>query len=357
MILFSNSNFAQETKGNQNQDINNVSSLFQVYQAYFPIGAAIDLNDLKNSKIKKTLEKHFNSITAENDMKPERLLGQHGKYTWGNADKIVHFAKTNQMQVRGHTLIWHKQTPDWFFQDNNGDDLTKEKLYERLENYMTNVLNHFKYVETWDVVNEAVNNNRKTAELYRQEKSKWYEICNEEFVEKAFIMARKIAPGKKLFYNDYGLIQTHKRNKTYTMLKNLLDKGVPIDGIGIQAHWNIYDNLEDIENTIKLFASLGLEIHITELDISMFKHGDKSISKDFKFTDELEIKQAHFYKEIFEIFRKHKDHIGSVSLWGVHDKGSWLNNFPVKGRRNYPLLFDDSCDPKKSFIAITKNIQ
>jgi endo-1,4-beta-xylanase len=274
------------------------------------------------------------------------------------ADTLVRFAKDNKMKVRGHTLVWHNQTPDFFFKNEKGEKLDSTALYKKLEQYMKTVMTHFgDDVYVWDVVNEALSDS--PAEFYRT-KSPWYETCGSGFIEKAFRMAHAINPNAKLFYNDYNLIQPVKRDKAYRMLKELLAKGVPINGVGMQGHWAVSDvTREKIQQSIDLFSSLGIDIQITELDLTVYGnyHGEnvKNQTKEtIQFTPEIADIQAASYKMIFETFRANKSKISSVTFWGLSDKHSWLNNFPIKGRKDYPLLFDDNLHPKPAFWEVVK---
>ena len=342
----------------QFQNIRSSISLSNFYKNSFKIGTAVSINEMSsinNKKVENIIKNHFTSITPENAMKPESILRKNGDFNWKEADKIIDFAKMNNIVVRGHTLLWHKQTPDWFFKNSNNEYLSKDELYLRQYQYMEKVMNRFDYVEVWDVVNEVVSDNFNSSQLYRSKNSNWYKICGEEFVEKAFLMANAISPEKKLFYNDYNLLQKQKQDKVFKMLENLIKKGVPIHGLGIQAHWTVYDSPKEIENLIKRFSSLGLDIHITELDLSVFKRNRDNFDSNYVFDKNEEKKQAKSYKNIFKVFTKHKDKISSVSFWGVSDKDSWLNNHPIKGRRNYPLLFNDEYKPKMNFFYITTN--
>ena len=223
---------------------------------------------------------------------------------------------------------------------------------------MKTVMTHFgDDVYVWDVVNEALSDS--PTEFYRT-KSPWYESCGRGFVEKAFRMAHAINPKAKLFYNDYNLIQPVKRDKAYRMLKELLAKGVPINGVGMQGHWAVSDvTREKIQQSIDLFSSLGIEIQITELDLTVYGnyHGvnvSNQTKETVKFTSELANKQAESYKMIFETLLANKSKISSVNFWGLSDKHSWLNNFPIKGRKDYPLLFDDNLQPKPAFWSVVK---
>ncbi len=327
-----------------------------VYKDYFPMGVAVSPNHLQGQEA-AMIKTHFNSITAENAMKPENLLKKEGGYNWWQADQIVSFARRNNLKMRGHTLVWHNQTPDWFFQDENGNDLDSTRLYQRLEKYMTDVMTHFKDdIYCWDVVNEAISD--KNGEMYRTEKSGWYRICKEDFIAKAFRLAKKINPDVKLFYNDYNMVNPQKREKAYQMLKSLLAQGVPIDGIGMQAHWSMQDlTAEAIQTSIDMFSSLGLEIHITELDLTIYPpyHGEGANNQPKEiqaFTLKLAKKQADLYQMIFDVFRKNQGKITSVTFWGLADNYTWLDDFPVKNRKDHPLIFGENLEPKESFYKI-----
>ena len=332
--------------------LDNLEGLNKVYNKDFIIGAAVSYKDINNPKLSKLIKKHYSSITAENEMKPEALLNNDGSFSWKKADAIMEFAKENDLMVRGHTLIWHKQTPDWFFKDINGNLLEKEKLYERLYEYIKAVMTRYKDVSVWDVVNEAISNDHNSDEIYRDKGSMWYQICGEEFIEVAFRYAHSIDSTKKLFYNDFNLTKPKKLRKTIKMLKSLISKDVPIDGIGIQAHLFVYDSPKLLDNTLKNFSKLNLDIQITELDLSFFEGGDKRMHKDFVFDKEQELNQAKAYESVFKTLKKYSDNISAVTFWGVSDLHSWLNYKPVEGRRNYPLLFNDDYLPKFSFFSI-----
>lgn len=331
-------------------------SLHQLAASNFNLGTTFKLN-FKNATEAKTLIKdHFALITPENEFKPSTIIRASKNYNWYGPDAVVAFAKKNNLKIRGHTLVWHKQTPESFFKDNKGQEVTKYVLYKRLEDYMREVMQRYgEHVYAWDVVNEAVSDYNSKS-IYRIKNSNWYKICGPEFIEKAFRIAHKVDPNAKLFYNDYNLISPKKMEKTYLMLKMMLLKGVPLHGVGLQAHWNIDTQPEEVEAAIQRFASLGLEVHITELDISLFKKKDNNKQKTIVLTEELENKQAELYAKLFQVFKKH-DAITNVTFWGVSDVDSWLNNHPVKDRRNYPLIFDDNYAPKKSFFSIANELK
>ncbi|MDC3415932.1 endo-1,4-beta-xylanase [Aquibacillus salsiterrae] len=328
---------------------NDIPSLAKVYQGYFLIGAAVNPATIKSQS--ELIEKHFTSITAENQMKFEQLHPEEDRYTFDVADNMVAYAKGQGKQVRGHTLVWHNQTSDWIFQDKDGQEVTREVLLQRMKSHITTVMQHYKGdIYAWDVVNEAIADNGP--ELLRE--SKWLSIIGEDFIEKAFQYAHEADPGAQLFYNDYNESDPEKSQKIYTLVKRLIDNGVPIHGIGLQAHWNLYHPpLADIKQAIERYASLGLKLHITEMDVSVYSHGDKRTDVTEQ-SEEMKALQADRYEQFFTLFREYKDAIDSVTFWGVADDYTWLDHFPVRGRKNWPFVFDANHQPKDSFWKIVK---
>jgi endo-1,4-beta-xylanase len=321
-----------------------VPSLSKVYEESFNIGAAVNLTTIESQK--DLLRKHFNSITAENDMKFIEIQPAEGQFTFEKADQLAAFAKENGMKMRGHTLVWHNQTPDWVF-----EDADRETLLQRMQDHITKVMKRYKgTIFCWDVVNEAVTD--EGPELYRP--TKWLEIIGEDYIEKAFEFAHEADPDALLFYNDYNESNPEKREKIYKLVKSLVDKGVPIHGVGLQAHWNLVNpSLEDIRTAIQRYASLGLKLHLTELDVSVFNFEDKRTDLTEPTCEMLEL-QAERYHQVFQLLRQYRDHITSVTFWGAADDYTWLSDFPVRGRRNWPFLFDENHQPKESFWKVVQ---
>lgn len=325
----------------------NIPSLNKVYKDYFKIGAAVNNRLIVSHK--DLIKKHFDTITAENEMKPISINPKKNLYTYDKADEIIDFARNNSKDVRGHTLVWHNQTSKDIFLDENGDKVSREILIERLREYISIVFDRYnKDVFCWDVVNEAIED--KGDKQLRE--SNWLEVLGDNFLDIPFNIARELDPEVKLFYNDYNAVKPLKRDKIYKLLKGMKDRGVALDGLGIQGHWNIHDfKLEDIKAALEKYAELELEIHITELDISVYSFENKT--RDLKSpTDEMLAKQNEYYKEIFKIFREYKNIISNVTFWGVADDYTWLDNFPVRNRKNWPLLFDINHQPKEAFWEI-----
>lgn len=327
------------------------------YEPMFKIGTAASAFQLHGTTA-DLVKSQFNSLTPENCMKPDALYRGDGNCDFRQADALVDFAQANGLAVRGHTLVWHSQTPKTFFLDDQNNRLDKTVLYARLEQYMTAVLTHFRgKVYCWDVVNEALADGGPG--IYRVH-SPWYEICGPEFIAEAFRMARRIDPEIKLFYNDYNLIDPAKRGRAVAMLKELKATGVPIDGVGLQGHWNAGSfNPQELQNSLDAFAELGLEIQITELDISVYTpyHGPDNEKRNQSmaqkpYTEDVANQLADAYEKAFAVLRRNADKISGVTFWGISDRFTWLNYFPHRGRKDYPLLFDDNGQPKKAFHRV-----
>ncbi|MFW6007477.1 MAG: endo-1,4-beta-xylanase [Halanaerobiales bacterium] len=332
-----------------------INSLADSYQKYFKIGTCINEYALENQQ--ELLKKHFNSFTCENAMKPEHLQPELDQFSFKKADKLLkklHKIKNENFVFRGHTLVWHNQTPDWFFKNEKGNIINKDKLLARMQNHINKVMEKYQdEIYCWDVVNEAISD--KNSEIFR--KSEWYQITGKTYLEKAFSYARENNSEIKLFYNDYNAVLPEKRDKIYKFLKEMLKKDIPIDGMGIQGHWNIHSpSLENIKNAIEKYASLGLDIHITELDLSVYDSDDKR--KDLKKpTREMKEKQKQRYIEIFELFKEYRENINNVTFWGTADDYTWKDNFPVKNRKDWPLLFDEKHNPKPAVKQIIKQAE
>ena len=294
-------------------------------------------------------------MTPENVMKMGPIHPDENRYNWEPADEIVNFAQTNGLKMRGHTLCWHNQTPNWIFKDTEGKEVTKEVLMKRLKDHITEVVTRYKgKVYAWDVVNEAIDDD--STKFLRN--TPWYKICGEEFIGRAFEYAHEADPNAILFYNDYNTERPGKRENIYRLLKQLLDAHVPVQGVGLQGHWSIFAPSEqELRNSIERFSSLGLKVQITELDVSVYSgegRREKRIDEKDIFTPEMEKKQLEQYKMFFKVFRENKNKITGVTFWNITDKHSWLDSFPVKGRKNYPLLFDQNMKPKKAYWEVVK---
>jgi endo-1,4-beta-xylanase len=339
--------------------MNNEKGLKDYFKDYFPIGVAVSRQALRGEE-GALIIKEFNSITAENAMKMGPIHPKENEYNWSDADSIAAFAKRNGMKLRGHNLLWHNQAPAWMFTDEAGKAVSKEQLLQRLKDHITTVVNRYKgTIYAWDVVNEAISD--KPGEYLRN--SEWLKICGEEYIARAFQYAHEADPAALLFYNDYNEINPEKREKIFRLVKGLKDAGIPIHGIGLQGHWAINEPSEqELENTLARFSQSGLKMHITELDISVYnKEHDarqrRAEDANDAFTAERETRQIEMYKQCFAAFKKYRNNISSVTFWNISDRNSWLDNFPVRNRKDYPLLFDKDLKPKKAYWEVVKLVQ
>lgn len=329
-------------------------SFKEVYKDYFKVGVAVNTRNLANDAEKELVLKQYNSITAENDMKPGSLQPKEGEWNWANADSIANFCRAHGIKLRGHCLVWHSQFCDWMFVDKDGKNVSKEVFYERLKKHITTVVNRYKdVVYCWDVVNEAMADDARPRFIpgkgfqepsdYRQ--SRLYELCGDEFIAKAFQFAREADPNAQLFYNDYNAANPDKRDRIFNMVKKMKDAGVPIDGIGMQGHYNIWGpTMENIEAAIEKYATLVDHIQITELDIRLNEEmgGQLNFSRNegAVITSDQKLLQEVQYDRLFRVLRRHKDKIDVVTFWNVSDRDSWV------GVNNYPLPFDKDLKPK-----------
>lgn len=316
----------------------------------FPVGAAVTPRDLGPFVVQQ-----FNSLTPENAMKMGPIHPFRDVYNFVGGDTIVAFAQAHGLKVRGHNLCWHEQVPRWLFTDSaTGGTVSKEVLLRRLHDHIQAVVGRYKgKIYAWDVVNEAIADD--STQLLRN--SPWYQICGEDFIKQAFLFAHQADPDAQLFYNDYNTERPEKRERVYRLLKDLVDAGIPITGVGLQAHWSLWEpNAADLRAAIERFSSLGLKVQFTEIDMSVY-HWEKNrrprVSSDVDtFTASLSARQAAQYKMVFDIFREYRDVINGITFWNVTDAHTWLDNYPVPGRKNYPLLFDVAGEPKEAYWEV-----
>ena len=339
-------------KVQKQQNDDKTKGLKDYYKDYFTIGVAVSPQGLKRTDESQLIIHHFGSMTPENAMKMGPVHPRENEYYWRDADSIIAFARQNNLKVRGHCLCWHNQTPRWLFIDstkNPPDTVSKEVLLKRLKDHITTVVTRYKgIVYAWDVCNEVISDNPN--EYFRN--SPWYRICGEEFVARAFEYAHAADPGALLFYNDYNETNPVKREKIYRLVKGLKDAGVPINGVGLQSHWSMYDITSGkIDSTLSRFAELGLKVQITELDLKVQHNGPGARQDTIPgYTAEREKIQTEQYEMIFRLFRKYKDVISAVTFWNVSDRSSWLDR--RGGGKAYPLLFDTTYQPKKAYWRV-----
>jgi endo-1,4-beta-xylanase len=325
------------------------------FRNYFTMGVAVSPHSLTGDEASLILQQ-FESITPENAMKMGPIHPEEDRYNWKDADAIVDFAQKNNLKLRGHVLCWHEQTPTWLFVDENGKDVSKEVLLKRLKDHITTVVTRYKgKIYAWDVVNEAIAD--EDDKFYRD--TPWFRICGEDFIAKAFEYAHAADPDAILFYNDYNSEKPVRRDKICRLVRQLKDNGVPIHGLGLQGHWNIYDPSEkDLRAALEAYAKLGLDVQITELDVSVYpwekSPRPRNEGETDALTSELEKKQTEFYKMAFQVLREYNAAISAVTFWNISDRTTWLDTYPVRGRKNYPLLFDVNLKPKKVYWEVVK---
>ena len=341
-------------------------TLRSVYQDDFLIGVALNTSqvDGRNSKAAEIAAKQFSSITAENDMKWGSLHPESERYDFKGADAYAEFAGKNKMALIGHTLVWHRQTPDWVFKGKNGGDATREELLARMKDHINTVAGHYKgKVVGWDVVNEAISDGPEGLR-----NSPWKRIIGDDYIDHAFRYAKMADPAAELYYNDYGMENREKRARAITMLKGLIERGVPIDGVGMQGHLGLkWPEISEVDLAIREFAALGLKVMITELDVDVLpSKGDIGVADIGRveesdprlnpyqsgLPDNVQKQLAARYAELFRVFIRHKKSITRVTLWGLEDGQTWLNYFPIRGRTNHPLLFNRELLPKPAFFSV-----
>ena len=334
------------------------TGLKDAYKDYFSIGVAVNMRNIANPEQIAIIKKDFNSITAENDMKPQPTEPAYGQFNWKNADKIANFCRSNGIKLRGHCLMWHAQIGEWMYKDEKGDLVSKEKLFQNMKHHITAIVERYKdVVYAWDVVNEAISDGgwqggrRGMGEHpspYRN--SPLYQIAGDEFIKKAFIYAREADPNVLLFYNDYNAADPGKRDRIYNMVKSMKEEGVPIDGIGMQGHYNVYGpSMEDVDAALTKYSTIVKHIHITELDIRANQEmgGQLNFSRDGgNISQVVKTLQEDQYARLFKVLRKHKDVVDNVTFWNLSDRDSWL------GARNYPLPYDENYKAKRVYSII-----
>ncbi|MDR0301613.1 MAG: endo-1,4-beta-xylanase [Treponema sp.] len=315
--------------------------LKDVYRQSFKVGAAVCRANLEQKEASDLILQHFSSLTAENSMKFASIHPQEDVFNWEEADFIADYARQNGLIMRGHTILWHNQTPSWVFVD-GGEAVSKTKLFKRLEDHIAAVTQRYEdTVYAWDVLNEVIDTDKGDDKNFRI--SEWYKIGGREVFEFAFKAMRAAAPKAKLFYNDYNNESGEKMEANIRFLSSLLDAGIPIDGVGLQGHW--YYNLPDektLRTALERYSTMGLDIEFTEVDISLYQYGHNKEKSEF-FTscpqDRL-IEQGKRYKEIF-LTASEFPAVKNITTWGIADNYTWLDDFPVKERKNWPLLFDE----------------
>ena len=335
--------------------------LKDAYQDYFKVGVAINERNLTPDQ-EEIIVREFNSVTCENAMKPIETHPSEGVWTFERADSIANFCRRNHIRMRGHNLLWHNQGTEWMLYDKKGRFVKPEVFYARLRDHIHTVVSRYKdIVYCWDVVNEAMADQQRPPRHGQPEtppyrESVYYKYCKEqggegdEFIAKAFEYAREADPDALLFYNDYNECDPGKSRRIYDMVRKMKQAGVPIDGIGMQGHYNIYGpSMDEVARAIELYATIVDHIHVTELDI----RANQEMGGQLHFSRQgAEIKpyiqtlHTDQYAQLFRTLRRYKDKIECVTFWNLSDRDSWV------GTANYPLLFDKDLQPKQAYYAV-----
>lgn len=341
------------------------TSLKDAFKGDFVVGAAINAPQItgRDQQGDAIVEAQFNSISPENALKWIIVHPQPGKYDFTLADQYVAFGEKHHMFIVGHNLVWHNQVPAWVFHDDKGNLLSRDALLARLKDHIDTVVGRYKgKIQSWDVVNEALNEDGTMRQSW------WEKIIGEDYIAKAFEYAHEADPQAQLTYNDYNLEKEAKRNGAIALVKKLQAAGVPISCVGLQNHDNLtWPTAEEEDATISAFAALGVKVAISELDVSVLPTAGRQPTADVNVNirqnpklnpyvdglpDAVQKQLAQRYADLFRVFLKHRDVVERVTFWGVTNRETWLNNFPVRGRTNYPLLFDRNGEPTPAFEAV-----
>jgi endo-1,4-beta-xylanase len=339
------------------------TTLKKAFKRDFLVGAALNESQFCESNAAEAglVEQQFNSVSPENVLKWERVHPAPGKFEFKAADRYVQFGVKHKMFIVGHNLVWHEQTPKWVFQDDKGNPVDRDTLRD----HIFTVVGRYKgKICGWDVVNEALNEDGTLRE------SQWEKIIGEDYLLKAYQFTHAADPHAALYYNDFSLENPAKRDGAIALIKKLQAQGVHIAGVGLQGHYNLdWPRPAQVDETIEAFSRLGVKVMITELDLDVLPRATGSqaaeVSLNFalqaalnpytnRLPDSVQQQIACRYADLFAVFVKHRNVVSRVTFWGVTDADSWLNNWPVKGRTAYPLLFDRQCRPKAAFGSVVK---
>ncbi len=340
-------------------------TLKDAYQGCFLVGTALNPAQFTDRAPAEDaiIKAQFNAISPENVLKWEIIHPRPGVYDFSLSDKYVEFGEQNHMFIVGHNLVWHSQVPAWVFKDDKGNPVTRKVLLKRMREHIRKVVGRYKgRINGWDVVNEALNDDG----TLRQ--SQWRKIIGDDFIEKAFEYAHKADPKAQLYYNDYSLENEAKRKGAIEIVKRLQAKHIPITAVGVQGHAHMdWPTTQEVEATISDFAKLGVKVMFTEVDIDVLPEATSNRGADVSLNvasnpklnpyvdglpDEMQQALAKRYADLFSTYAKHCGEVTRVTLWGVTDANSWKNNWPVRGRTNYPLLFGRDDKPKPAFFAV-----
>jgi endo-1,4-beta-xylanase len=342
-------------------------TLKDAFKNDFLIGVAINQSQFEGGSLREAeiVAQQFNTISPENVLKWESVHPSPDKFNFADADRYVAFGQKNHMFIIGHNLIWHNQTPGWVFQDDKGNPISRDALIERMHKHIATVVGRYKgKIGGWDVVNEALNEDGTLRD------TPWRKIIGDDYLVLAYQFAHEADPDAQLYYNDYSLDNTPKRQGAIALVKKLQAAGVKIYAVGLQEHDQLeWPTTNQLDETISAISKLGVKVMVTELDIDVLPHATQSQGAEVSMTvaarselnpyanglpEAMQQKLAQRYADLFTVFVAHKNDISRVTFWGVTDADSWLNDWPVRGRMSYPLLFDRSGNPKPAFEAVIK---
>jgi endo-1,4-beta-xylanase len=343
------------------------TTLKDAYKNFFYIGTAVSQAQFneQDARGNPIIAAQFNTISPENVLKWESVHPRVDGYAFEQADRYVAYGEKYHMWIVGHNLVWHSQTPQWVFQDDKGGPLTRDALLQRMHDHIMTVVGRYKgRIQSWDVVNEALNEDGTLRN------SNWRKIIGDDYLAKAFQYAHEADPKAELNYNDYNLENEAKRNGAVALVKQLKDQGIPITAVGLQGHDNMeWPTLQQQDDTIAAFKALGVKVCITELDVDVLPAAGRAPTADVSATaagtansnpyvnglpDAVQQALAKRYADLFGVYLKYRGTVTRVTLWGVTDGDSWKNDFPVRGRTNYPLLFDRAGKAKPAVDALIK---
>jgi endo-1,4-beta-xylanase len=343
------------------------STLKDTFKKDFLIGAALNEDQFsgKGGCAETLIPAQFNSISPENVLKWEAVHPETNRYNFGPGDRYVAFGRKNKMFIVGHTLVWHSQTPRSVFRNDKGKPADRDTLLQRMHEHISTVVGRYRgKIGGWDVVNEALNEDGTLRA------SPWLKIIGEDYILKAYQFAHEADPKAQLYYNDYSLENAPKRAGAIALIRKLQSQGVHLTAVGLQGHYKMdWPQPSELDQTIRDFSALGIKVMITELDMDMLPRAARSEAADtgmnFRSQAALDpytnglpesVQQAvtKRYADLFGVVVKNRKSVSRVTFWGVTDANSWLNNWPVRGRTSYPLLFDRNCQPKPAFDAIIK---
>lgn len=344
-------------------------TLKSAYARDFLIGMAVNIDQVsgKDPRAADIVIRQCSAITPENLLKWQAVHPAPGTYSFADADRYVAFGAAHGMQIIGHVLVWHNQTPDWVFQDKSGKPVSRDELLARMKQHIFTVMGRYKgRIQRWDVVNEAFLDDGS----YRP--SPWYKIIGPDYIEQAFRFAHEADPDARLTYNDYNMVIPAKRDAVIRMVKKLKADGVQIDTVGMQGHYDLtWPSVADLEASVTAYGAAGVLVAISELDLDVLPQASDKKTADITehlaeegnarlnpyqkgLPPTMQAKLAERYAAIFALAVKHRDIVSRITLWGVTDAQSWRNDWPIKGRTSYPLLFDRAGQPKPAFFAVLK---